>query len=863
MNGLVRISPEAGQSKLQQWRIKDFDVGGGIAAGAQHGEDTAGWIDAQAPGDVYVALLAAGRCGDPFHARHEHDVSWVQHREWWWCTEFEVSAARAGERIELVFEGLDTFAEIYLDGESIGCSNNMFRSWRFDVGAKLRAPGTHHLAVAFAPATQSVAESRALSWPVNGDKISASKRNLMRKAQFGWGWDWGPNLPTVGIWKDVRIERSVTARIADLACTTLTLNARHAELKIDIAIEREDAAAGLSAELTLRDPDGAIVSAQTVAIETQATLELAVEKPRLWWTADLGAQPLYALSLRLLAGGQLLDTQQRRIGIRTITLDTADDPDEPGTQFFRFVLNGVPIFARGACWIPAKSFVAEIEDARYRDLLAQAVTANMNMMRVWGGGIYEHDVFYELCDQLGLLVWQDFMFACAPYPDDDPAFVDNVRHEVRQQVQRLRSHPSLALWCGNNECQVLQDVMNQMSGGTTAVPGTLFYDQLIPEVLAQLDPATPYWPGSPAGGPSPNSMRAGDVHNWTVWHGVPPVPDDKLVGEFDRSPAGVAYTRYGEDMGRFISEFGIHSAPGMATLQRWLPTDALTLDSAGFLDRIKDEPKDKVNAMLVSVTGLPATLTEYIDFTMITQAEGLKFGIEHFRRRMPHCSGTLIWQYNDCWPCVSWSLVDYDGVGKASLYATARAYAPVLASFKSLDDGAVELWISNDSPRAVTGEALIELIRFAGGVDWCAAQRFDVPARTSAAIWRGTVPAVTDRVLCVHTDTAAFAPNRHLLAPVRDLALTPDAIPRVTITQIDAQSLQVDLYADTYLLFVHLTSSAAGARFSDNYFDLRAGEQRTVLVHGMPGTAQAADAISIRCWNSRLTAEADDRRVVI
>jgi beta-mannosidase len=306
----------------------------------------------------------------------------------------------------------------------------------------------------------------------------------------------------------------------------------------------------------------------------------------------------------------------------------------------------------------------------------------MNMMRVWGGGIYEHDGFYDLCNCLGLLVWQDFMFACAPYPEDEPAFVDNVRAEIHDQVVRLRNHPSLALWCGNNECQLLHSFVSRATHDDGAVLGSLYYDRLMPEALAALDPATPYWPGSPAGGPSANSMRAGDVHDWTVWHGIPPVPDQDFVGEIDRSPAGIAYTRYAENTGRFISEFGIHSAPPMATLRRRMDPQDLSLESPGFLERIKDEPKDKINGMLLSNTGLPETLEQYVDFTMLTQAEGLKFGIEHFRRRKPHCSGTLIWQYNDCWPCVSWSLVDYDGAGKASLYATTRAYAPVLASFK-------------------------------------------------------------------------------------------------------------------------------------------------------------------------------------
>lgn len=837
---------------FKQWQLKDFDVGGGLAAGAAQGGESAGWIAVSVPGDTHQALIDAGRLADPFLGRNETAANWVAEREWWWRTAFDAAPAQAGERVELVFEGLDTFATIHLNGQELARTDNMFRSWRFDVGALLRANGTNELAIAFAPATASVAGTPPLLWGAMGEKLTASRRNQIRKAQFGWGWDWGPNLPTVGVWQPVRLERTRQARIEGLRFSTQRIGAQQAEVRVDIEVERIASISGLQLDIAIRDPAGATVASGNATLSSASTgFDLHIANPQLWWTADLGAQPLYTVEARLLDAGNVLDTQQRRVGLRTLVLDTSPDADEPGTEFFRFVLNGVPIFARGACWIPESSFVGAISAGRYRERLELAVRANMNMLRVWGGGIYEPDCFYEACDELGLLVWQDFMFACAPYADTDAAFVASVQAELRDQVRRLRHHPCLALWCGNNENQAIQSLINALTGTQAALVGQRFYDEIIPAVLKDLDPVTPYWPGSPSGGPNPNSMRAGDVHDWTVWHGVPPVPDDQFVGGYDRSEVGVAYTRYAEDMGRFISEFGIHAAPAMSTLRRWLDADDLRLDAEGFIARNKDEPKDKIYPLMRPLTGEPATLAQYVDFTQMTQAEGLKFGIEHFRRRKPHCSGTLIWQYNDCWPCVSWSLVDYDGVGKAGYYAVKRVYAPVMASFKRLDGDAVELWITNDTLQPISGVANIELLRFAGGAEWQHSQPYTVAANGSVAVWRGTAPVQsTDSLLCVHSVDGAFADNRVLLAPVKDLALVAGAAPRARIEQAGPQELRVHLDSEHYLLAVQLESERPGLRYSDNHFDLRPGAGRTITVRSGDGALSPGD-VQLRCWNQQ------------
>jgi len=827
---------------LTHWELLDFTPGEGLDQGAAIGGGE-GWLPVHAPGDTYVALIEAGRLAHPFKGRAEDAAAWVRDREWWWRTSLEAPAVGADQAAELVFEGLDTFASVYLDGELIGRTDNMFRRYAFDIGARLTPGSRHILAIRFDPPALSVPEVSPLPvWTSFTDRVSVSKRNLMRKAQFGWGWDWGPNLPTVGVWKEARLEVRARARIVDAAFTTLAISPDAAQTRIDI----EAVGGAASVEVVLTDPQGVVVFRHEGPLADRLRLSADIAGPQLWWTADLGDQPLYALTVRLLDGDRLLDETRRDVGLRTIELDQSPDPDEPGATFFRFVLNGVPIFAKGACWVPASSFVGEVDEAAYARLIDQTVRANMKMIRVWGGGIYEPDLFYDLCDRRGVLVWQDFMFACAHYPED-PAFAGSVKAEAEDQVRRLRHHACLALWCGNNENQAIHRIDADRMGVDTPLSGALLYDDLLPEVLGRLDPETPYWPGSPWGGPNPNSMRAGDVHDWTVWHGVPPIPDAEMIGEFGSTPEAVSYTRYADDTARFVSEFGLQAAPALETLERWMDPADLTPDSEGFLARIKDEAR-KADLMMAPVTGLPTTLREYVDFTQWCQAEGLKFGIEHFRRRRPHCSGALLWQLNDCWPCVSWSLIDYEGGEKAAYHAVRRAFAPVLASFKAGPKG-LELWITNDTLRAVEGEVVVTFEDLSGVVQdrWRVA--FSAPPGGHAVPWCGTLPVRADRVLRAVSSSGAFEAARHLFVPIAQLALKTGAAPEATFTQISPTELRLDLTADVWLAFVHLTTARPDLRFSDNHFDLAAGERRSIVVTG--SSPFGPEDLTLRCWNDR------------
>ena len=832
---------------FELWKLQDFAPGEGSAAGAHSEEyNDSAWIDVTVPGDVHQALVAAGRIEDPFYDRNELKCSWIEGREWWYRLQFQAppEPLQPGERYQLVFQGLDTFATVWLNGERLGQHANMFREAVFDLSNKLRIGKQNCLALCFDPPLHHVDPNSIFRpWGHSAERV------FMRKAQFGFGWDWGPRLPTIGIWRPVELRRQNRACIQGAHFFTLRIDPDQDLALVGARVDLERFATDQPLNVTVRlsGPGETIEQAMQV-LKTEAfpkvTAYLQVQHPRLWWTHDLGKPELYDLQVTLSQEGHVLDRQQLKVGIRTLALDQSPDPEEPGTRFFRFVMNGVPIFAKGADWIPADSFVGAIPAGRYEALLSAARDANMNMLRVWGGGIYEHDVFYDLCDRLGILVWQDFMFACAAYPDHDPAFTAEVEAEAHYQVRRLRSHPCLALWCGNNENQSIHDRIfwNRLD---YPVPGALFYDHILPQVTSSEDGQTPYWPGSPYGGSDYNSMDDGDRHDWWVWHGEIP----RRFGEEprgDQSPAGVSYLHYAEDRGRFISEFGMHAAPVFETLRRNIPADGRYHHSASMDHHNKDNPKDKGDNLMLTVTGLPKELDEYIDFSMIAQAEGLKFGIEHFRRRKPHCSGTLFWQLNDCWPVLSWSVLDYYGFGKAGYYYAQRVYAPVLASCKGLVDGGLELWVTNDRLGEVADNVSVRLRTFAGKTLWEESLPIRVSANTSSMVGRfraGEISPGADRYLSVSSAKGSFPTNRHFFVPIKELQRIP-VKPEMIVAQVDEHNLRVELSAPAFAYFVHLLAPHEATRFSDNYLDLEAGEPCIISVFN-PEVSLAPEDITL------------------
>ncbi|MDH7487382.1 MAG: glycoside hydrolase family 2 protein [Anaerolineae bacterium] len=828
-----------------KWRLRDFTPGQGMAAGAHLPDhDDADWHPASVPGDVHTALVEIGRLAPPFYNMNAETCQWVEGQEWWYRTTFEAPSGQddAQARYLLTFDGLDTLATVYLDGAEIGRHRNMFIAATFDVTEHLRLGERNTLAVRFDPVVASVAGREIKGqWGQNPERV------WVRKAQCNFGWDWAPRLVSVGIWQGVTLRRYTGARLSGVFFKTTAISPQAAEATVVVEAEQW-ADVPMEAQISLSRGEQQLTK-QAPLTNGRAQVAFTIPDPALWWTHDLGEPALYELEAALQAGGKTLDTHCEQVGIRTIQVDQSPDPEEPGSKFFTFVLNGVKLFAKGANWIPADSFVAQVDEARYRDLLELAVEANVNMLRIWGGGIYEKDAFYRLCDELGILIWQDFMFACALYPDSDPDFMAEVEREAEAVVRRLRNHPCLAIWCGNNENDWIDDMVNWQRPGRDS-PGKRIYHELLPPIVQRLDGTRLYWPSSPYGGNDHNDEREGDRHNWQVWHGA---VYPRRFGEMPRrdiSPAGISYRHYAEDPARFISEFGMHAAPALETLRRNVPATALRLGSPELLYRNKDEPKGKGDLLMLAHTDLPRSLQEYLDFSMICQAEGLKFGIEHYRRRKFHCSGALFWQWNDCWPGLSWSVLDYYLFPKAGYFYAKRAYAPVLASFKE-EVGGVSLWITNDTLEDFVDTVTVFHGDFSGQKLYEEALEVRMPANASVKVRHLSFDELEiedsrREYLAVRSRSGLFPDNRHFFVEVKDL-VRPKPNLTVKITEGSDGKHQVRVATDTYAYFVKLVVPVEGTKFSDNYFDLFPGQERVIEIWNEAGRWLEENDIAVSC----------------
>jgi beta-mannosidase len=781
-----------------------------------------GWVPAVVPGGVHESLLAAGLIGHPYVDENETAIRWVEERTWWYRTTF---AGVDGPAV-LRFDCLDTVAEVRLNGQVVGAFRNQHRPHEVDVSGLLEAdnellvrfpPPLDGLLtpdeeeVAIAATLQNQARIRpGMEPPPRDELILPSQRSRVRKSTFSWGWDFAARVPSLGIAGPVTLLVDEPAPL-EVQVRTVALDVAARTATVTVSVDAEDLRVVITA------PDGTRTEASTPG----ASVDLSLTDVQPWWTHDLGNQPLYGVSVT--AAGQTTDL---RIGVRTIAIDrTAADG---GGAHFRFLLNGQPLFARGANWVPPSLLTGSIDPTVRTGLVDLAVAAGMNMIRMWGGGVYEPDDVYDRCDELGVLVWQDFMFACYDYPDPTGDLARETRIEAEHQVKRLRHHPSLALWCGNNEVQGIREINGRDLA--TGDWGRAIFHEVLPAVTAELDPTTPYWPGSPWGetpGEIVNGVSDGDRHAWEVWHGALDIGAG-VREEFPTRGEAVHFARYEDDEGRFISEFGIHAAPELTTLQRWTSAH-LDVQSPAMLHRIKDTPKDKGFALIEHEAGTPASVQQYVDFSMACQAEGLKLGVEHYRRRQPVCSGTLVWQLNDSWPGLSWSVIDYDLVPKAGYYFLQRAYATVLASFRTGDDG-LELWVTNSGAQDVDLDLAVDL----GGIqDPVRREELSVrsEAYSSVAVWRSAdVPSDGAWV-----SGAGVPDNRRFFRRLKELPLLDGRL-ETSVTRTGSTAT-VDLRAGAYTYLTRVMSSAPGARFSQNYLDLRPGDERRIEVTGLTDDA--------------------------
>ena len=794
------------------------------------------WLEASVPGDVHTDLLKNGLIEDPFYRLNEHDLQWIDKTDWEYKTEFDLSQKDLNSHsLALEFQGIDTYSSIYLNDSLIGTTDNMFIGKTVDIKnfAKL---GKNKLYIKlFSPINKGVKLHDSLGYDIssfNGNdlaeigKVEGNKRVSVftRKAPYHFGWDWGPRLVTSGIWQPINIKTWNYFNIEDLYIRQISLD-ESASLVAEIELESYLEIDEMISEIYV---DNQKVSTDLIYINKGANkieIPFTIKDYELWWPNGMGNQNMYDVKVKLQSNNNFV-TSSKRVGLREINLVTSQD--SVGNNFY-FEVNKKPVFMKGVNYIPQDIFLNRVSDDKYEELLESAVDANMNMIRVWGGGIYENEIFYNLCDEKGLLVWQDFMFACAMYPGDED-FLKSVEQEAKYNVKRLRGHPSIALWCGNNEVRSAwknwgweKDVMENQSPEIASVISKAYDDvfhKILPEVVNNLDTSTAYWPSSPGSNFSggTESYTTGDAHYWGVWWGK----ED--------------FESYNQKVPRFMSEFGFQSFPEFSSVDKYTNES----DYSIYSEVMKSHQRSSIGNSTIEDYMLrhynkPKSFKGYLYVSQILQAYGMSIGMESHRRNKGYSMGSLYWQLNDCWPVASWSSIDYFGKWKALHYSTKKAFQPVLINFLKTDSE-IELHIISDLLESKKVDLNLKVLSFSGEVlyelnkSYLLQQNSTMKAESLSIDWlnKNFDPNSSLLVASLFSEEIEISNNNYYLSEFKDIKLTKPLI-EYEIDEL-INTFEVSLKSKNLVknVFVDIASSQ---NFSDNYFDMIPGKEYKISIN--------------------------------
>jgi len=797
----------------------------------------ANWYPAIVPGTVHTDLMKNEIIEDPFFRMNERNVQWIDKEDWIYENTFDLSDEMFQKNnIRICFKGLDTYADVYLNEQKILVANNMFRQWNAAVKPLLKKTGNVLRVYLHSPVKVDMSKWEAIPYHYpasndqseNGGLLNRQVSVFARKAGYHYGWDWGPRLVTSGIWRPIILEAWNEAKIEDVQVVQEKVSKQSATLKtfIEVLSEKDATGATIQIEDTKSHQVFGTVIKNLVKGLNKVELNFVLKNPQLWWSNGLGAPYLYDFKTSVFIGGKTLDTRNNKIGIRSLKLITT--PDKDG-ETFHFELNGVPVFCKGANYIPCDNFLPRVTKEVYKKTILDAVNANMNMLRVWGGGIYEDDYFYDLCDQYGIMIWQDFMFACSLYPFEGE-FKENVRQEAIDNIKRLRNHPSIAVWCGNNECNEAwfgwgwKDNFEKQNPDYARTIWAQMQDQYhvtLPEIVSEYATGTPYRPSSPFSlfGQVSNS-KSGDNHYWSVWHSKAPISD------------------YNSTRSRFFSEYGFQSFPEFESVKRYNPYEKdwdIASDVMMSHQRGGDYANSLIKTYLTNGYKLPEDFELLLYVSQILQGDAIKTAIEAHRRDKPYCMGTLFWQHNDCWPVASWSSRDYYGRWKAQHYFAREAYRDILVSPLQENEN-LNIYVVSDRLKDTKALLTIQMIDLNGTMINSYKKSVHVMANVSEKLFsvklRDLLKDKNKKEVVAHvqleaTDHSVYQ-NNYFFVPQKEIDYPETNISR-SIKAING-GFEVTLQSEKFNRGVFLSISGGDNFFDNNYFDLLPNKIMTVKV---------------------------------